>query len=133
MSSSGPDRYVRGSPAQESVVSSLATVLATPLAAGTLVRDGLPDPDATAMAALVVLGALSTGAGFVAYATLAGRAGATRAASTIYAVPVVALVLGVTVAGDPLRPLAVVGAALVVVGALLTSRADRGTGTAPGR
>lgn len=104
----------------------VAAVLVAPVAVATVVRGGLPHPDATAVGALLLLGVLSTGVGFVAYATLAGRAGATRASGAIYAVPLVALALGVAVAGDPLRPLAVLGALLIVAGAVLTSRADTG-------
>lgn len=74
--------------------------------------------------AMVPLGVLSTGLAFVAMATLVGRAGASRGAVAIYFVPVVAIVLGITVRGESVHPLALAGTALVLVGAWLTSRRE---------
>lgn len=74
--------------------------------------------------AMVPLGVLSTGLAFVAMTNLVGRAGASRGAVAIYFVPVVAIVLGITVRGETVHPLALAGTALVLVGAWLTSRRE---------
>jgi drug/metabolite transporter (DMT)-like permease len=76
---------------------------------------------------MVVLGVFGSGMAFVAMAVLVGRAGATRGAVAIYFIPVVALVLGVTVRGEEVSPLALVGVVLVILGAILTSRRERAT------
>jgi drug/metabolite transporter (DMT)-like permease len=60
-------------------------------------------------------------------AVLVGRAGATRGAVAIYFIPVVALILGVTVRGESVSLLALAGVPLVLVGAFLASRRERGT------
>jgi drug/metabolite transporter (DMT)-like permease len=74
--------------------------------------------------AMVPLGALSTGLAFVLMSILVGRAGAPRGSIAIYFVPVVAIVLGVVVLGERVAPLALVGTALVVLGAWVTSRRE---------
>jgi drug/metabolite transporter (DMT)-like permease len=75
---------------------------------------------------MVPLGALGTGLAFVAMTNLVGRAGAPRGAIAIYFVPVVAIVLGVTVRGEQVAALAILGTGLVLVGAWLTSRREAG-------
>jgi drug/metabolite transporter (DMT)-like permease len=78
-----------------------------------------------AILAMLVLGVLGTGLAFVAMSVLVGRAGATRGAVAIYFIPVVALILGVTVRGELVSPVSLVGVALVILGAVLTSRRER--------
>jgi drug/metabolite transporter (DMT)-like permease len=78
-----------------------------------------------AILAMLVLGVLGTGLAFVAMSVLVGRAGATRGAVAIYFIPVVALVLGVTLRGEHVSPISLVGVALVILGAVLTSRRER--------
>lgn len=88
-------------------------------------------PDWSNMLAMVALGALSTGVGFVAFVTLVGRVGAARGSVTIYFIPVIAIILGVAFRGDSVAPAAMFGTALVLLGAWLTSRrqsARPGTG-----
>ncbi len=75
-------------------------------------------------AAMVPLGLLGTGWAYVAFATLSGRAGATRGAVAIYFTPVVAIVLGVVVRDEHVAVIALLGAALVMIGAWLTSRSE---------
>lgn len=75
-----------------------------------------------AMLAMVVLGALSTGVAFAFFTTLAGRVGASRGSVTVYFIPVVAIVLGVLLAGESVVGVALVGTALVLFGAYVTSR-----------
>jgi drug/metabolite transporter (DMT)-like permease len=74
--------------------------------------------------AMVPLGVLGTGLAFVLMATLVGRAGATRGAVAIYFVPIVAILLGVIFLDETVAPIALVGAALVIVGAWVASRAE---------
>ena len=78
-----------------------------------------------AILAMLVLGVLGTGLAFVAMSVLVGRAGATRGAVAIYFIPVVALILGVTVRGELVSPVSLVGVALVILGGVLTSRRER--------
>jgi drug/metabolite transporter (DMT)-like permease len=75
--------------------------------------------------AMVPLGILGTGLAFVMMTTLVGRVGAARGSIAIYFIPVVAILLGVGVLGEPLAPSAVVGTGLVLTGAWLGSRAER--------
>ena len=74
--------------------------------------------------AMLPLGVLGTGVAFVLMATLVGRVGGPRGSVAIYFVPVVAIVLGVTLRGEDIAPLAVLGTALVLAGAWLTSRRE---------
>jgi len=78
----------------------------------------------SAAAAMVVLGALSTGLAFVAMAELGKRAGATRGSIGIYFIPVVATILGMVFRDErPAWP-AFVGMGLVVLGAWWSSRRE---------
>ncbi len=79
----------------------------------------------SSLAAMVGLGALGTGVAFVAFTTLVGRVGATRGSVTIYFVPVVAIVLGALLLDESIAATAVLGTALVLAGAFLTSRKVR--------
>jgi len=85
----------------------------------------LSEPTWGSLAAIVPLGALSTGAGYLTFATLVGQAGATRGAVAIYLVPVVAIALGVVFRGEHPSAIALGGAALVTVGAVLVGRSRR--------
>lgn len=74
--------------------------------------------------AVAAAGVVGTGIAFVIMGNLVGRVGSTRASFITYVIPVVAVILGVTLLGDEVTPLALVGTALVIVGALLASRRD---------
>jgi drug/metabolite transporter (DMT)-like permease len=74
--------------------------------------------------AVAAAGVIGTGLAFVIMGTLVGRVGSTRASFITYAIPVVALVLGVAFLGDEVAPIAVVGIVLVIAGAFLASRRD---------
>ncbi|MGH2686707.1 MAG: DMT family transporter [Actinomycetota bacterium] len=78
----------------------------------------------SAILSMVALGVFGTGLAFIAMSTLVGRAGATRGAVAIYFVPVVALVLGITLRGESAPLISLVGIALVLSGAWLTSRRE---------
>lgn len=77
-----------------------------------------------AAAALVPLGVLGTGMAFVLMATLVGRVGGPRGSVAIYFVPIVAMVLGVTFLDETIPLTAILGTALVLIGAWLTSRRE---------
>ena len=75
--------------------------------------------------AMIPLGVLGTGLAIVLMATLAGRVGAPRASIAIYFLPLVAVALGIIVLGETVAPIALVGVALVLVGAWIASRRER--------
>jgi len=74
--------------------------------------------------AMLPLGVLGTGVAFVLMATLVGRVGGPRGSVAIYFVPIVAIVLGVIVRDDAIEPIAIAGAAFVLLGAWITSRRE---------
>lgn len=74
--------------------------------------------------AMIPLGVLGTGLAFVLMTTLVGRVGGPRGSVAIYFVPIVAIALGVAVRGDVVEPIAIGGAALVLLGAWITSRRE---------
>jgi drug/metabolite transporter (DMT)-like permease len=78
----------------------------------------------SAAAAMVVLGALSTGLAFVAMTELAKRVGATRGSIGIYFIPMVATILGMMFRSERPAGLAFVGMAFVILGAWLSSRRE---------
>jgi drug/metabolite transporter (DMT)-like permease len=80
--------------------------------------------DWSSLAAIAALGCLGTALAFVAFTTLAGRAGSTRASVTVYFLPPVAIALGVLVRDEPIAVVSVLGTALVAAGAYLVSRPD---------
>ncbi len=77
------------------------------------------------LAAVLVIGVGGTGLAFVIMATLVGRVGPTRSSFITYAIPVVALVLGVIFRDETVAAVAVGGVALVIFGALMASRRER--------
>jgi len=81
-------------------------------------------PTVGSIAAILPLGVICTGAGYVSFTTLVGRAGATRGAVAIYLVPVVAIALGVLFRDERPSPVALVGVALVTLGALVVGRSE---------
>jgi drug/metabolite transporter (DMT)-like permease len=80
--------------------------------------------DTSSALAMLALGALGTALAFVAMCELAARVGSTRASSLTYIEAIVALAVGVTIAGEPLVALEVAGCAVLLCGAWLVSRAD---------
>lgn len=73
---------------------------------------------------MLPLGVLGTALAYVLMATLVGRVGGTRGSIATYFIPLVSIALGVLILGEPLHPLALVGTALVLVGAWITSRKE---------
>lgn len=75
--------------------------------------------------AVTILGVLGTGIARSLSATLAGRVGAARMSTTTYLIPVVAIALGVAFRDETVSPIAIVGVAVVFVGAFLATRAEK--------
>jgi drug/metabolite transporter (DMT)-like permease len=78
------------------------------------------------LAAVVALGALGTGLAFVLIGRLVSRVGSSRASFATYLIPVVALVLGAVFLDERVRALSLIGIGLVIAGAVLASRRERG-------
>lgn len=78
------------------------------------------------LAAVAVLGVVGTGVAYLLMGSLVGRVGPTRASFITYLIPVVSLILGVVFEDDHVAALALAGVALVVGGALLAGRQERG-------
>ena len=78
------------------------------------------------LVAVAVLGVVGTGVAYLLMGTLVGRVGPTRSSFITYLIPVVSLVLGVVFKDDHVAALALIGVALVVGGAVLASRQERG-------
>ncbi len=74
--------------------------------------------------ALLAVGILGTGVAFVLMGTLSGRVGPIRSAFITYAIPVVAMILGVVFRDEIVAPVVVIGVVLVIAGALLASRRE---------
>jgi drug/metabolite transporter (DMT)-like permease len=72
--------------------------------------------------AVVALGALGTALAFYWFTTLMGRVGSTRGSVAIYIVPIVAILLGAALLDETIHLAAVLGTALVLAGAYITSR-----------
>jgi drug/metabolite transporter (DMT)-like permease len=100
----------------------IAMVLTTPFGIAGAATSSMAATSALAVAALGVGG---TGLAYVTMATLVGRAGATRGSIAVYFIPIVAIVLGVWLRNETVTPAALVGMALILVGAFATSRAGR--------
>jgi drug/metabolite transporter (DMT)-like permease len=103
----------------------LSSVLLAPVAAA-----GVPDSEFTAqaMVAVAILGVVGTGVARALAATLGGRVGAARMATTTYLIPVVAVILGVVFLDETIAPLAIVGMTVVLIGAWFATRAVTGSG-----
>jgi drug/metabolite transporter (DMT)-like permease len=80
--------------------------------------------------AVTALGFFGTGWAFVAMTTLVGRVGATRGSVAIYFLPVVAIALGVIFRDESVAAVSLLGTALVLAGAYLTSRREAPVGGA---
>jgi len=105
-----------------SSVLSIATVAVVPYA---LVDLGDNDLAWQPAIANVVLGIAGTGVAYWIMANLVGRVGSLRSSFITYLVPLVALALGISIRGDDVGVLALVGAPLTIVGAFLASRRNR--------
>jgi drug/metabolite transporter (DMT)-like permease len=99
----------------------VALVLLLPAAAASLPSSEFAWSSAFAVAAL---GFFGTGWALVAMTTLVGRVGATRGSVAIYFLPIVAIALGVVFRDETVAAISLVGTAIVLAGAYLTSRRE---------
>lgn len=76
---------------------------------------------------MLALGGLGTGVANLLVATAAGRGGATRASAMGFVIPAVSLLLGVTVRGEHVALVSLVGGGICVLGARLLALAPRRT------
>jgi drug/metabolite transporter (DMT)-like permease len=83
------------------------------------------------LGAVAALGAFGTGIAFALFATLAVRTGPVRAMIPTYFTPIVGTFLGVVVNNETLIGLSLLGMAIVIIGAWLTSRPDIGATSRP--
>jgi drug/metabolite transporter (DMT)-like permease len=72
--------------------------------------------------AVAALGCLGTALAFFWFTALIGRVGSTRAALALYFIPIVAIALGTALNDESVHPAALLGTALVLAGAYMTSR-----------
>lgn len=81
----------------------------------------------TRVGAVVLLGAIGTGAAYVLSYRIIAEVGATRASLVTYLVPIVAVVVGVVVLGEPFGWRPVLGGALTIGGIVWVNRGRRET------
>jgi drug/metabolite transporter (DMT)-like permease len=70
---------------------------------------------------MIWLGALGTAVAYLLFFRIIERWGATRTTLVTYVIPIVAIALGFIVLGERLRPLELVGAALIIAGVVLVN------------
>jgi drug/metabolite transporter (DMT)-like permease len=93
----------------------LGTLLLAPLALGTTIVDGISLTPSRA-GAILLLGVFGTGIAFVLTYGIVGELGATKASLVTYLVPVVAVIVGLVVLGEPFEWRLVGGGALTIGG-----------------
>ncbi len=76
------------------------------------------------LVACFVLGAGGTGVAFALAATLTGRVGAVRMSIVTYLMPIISIALGVVFRDETVTVLALIGTAVILLGAWLSSRVD---------
>ena len=103
----------------------VALVLTAPLAAA-----GVGDSEFawSSALAMIALGCGGTAVAFVAFTTLAGRVGSTRASVTIYLLPPVAILAGGLFRDEAIGVTALIGTALVLAGAAVMGRSNAPAG-----
>jgi drug/metabolite transporter (DMT)-like permease len=105
-----------------STVLGLATAMVAPVA---LFNLGANSFALVPAAALCFLGVVGTGLAYWMMSALVGRVGSIRASFITYLIPVVSLMLGVTIRGDALSALALIGMPATIAGAILANSRSR--------
>lgn len=87
---------------------------------------GIPDSTFAwdSLVACFLVGAGGTGVAFVFVANLTGRVGAVRSSLVTYVIPVISIVLGVVFRDETVTIAAIIGTAVVLLGAYLSSRVE---------
>jgi drug/metabolite transporter (DMT)-like permease len=103
-----------------------AALLSTALGAMVMLPFGIAGviadpPDLAATAALIALGVLPTGLGYLIYFTLIRRIGTTRSLTVTYLMPFVAIALGVNFLDERVRPAAIAGLVLILFGVAIVN------------
>ncbi len=98
-----------------------AALWSLPFAAGGIANSQLAW---SAVAALAVLGIVSTGIAFVLFGTLLERTGITRAMIPTYFTPIVGLILGAVFNDERIAIISVLGMCVVITSAWMTSKPD---------
>ncbi len=105
---------------------------------------GNVSPAPEAIVAVIWLGLLGSGVAYLCYFTILAHWGATRTSMVAYLLPVVGIVLGAVVMGDPVTVTRIVGTSLIIAGIALVNsgptakrlidrRADAAAAAAAGR
>ena len=117
-------RYLQGTGLSPMVLSAAQLAAATGWLTVSLPLGGLTTPTwrADAVLALLILGLVGTGAAYVLNYRIIADDGAILASTVTYLLPVVAVVLGALVLGEPLTARVAVGVAVVLLGVALTRR-----------
>ncbi|HEX9094874.1 MAG TPA: DMT family transporter [Candidatus Dormibacteraeota bacterium] len=120
----GPIIIARQLPRLPAVGVVAASLALTAIAYAPLALPQLPRtlPSARVLLAVAILGVVCTALAFLLYFALIGEVGPVRATVITYFNPAVALLLGVTLLGEPLTVGAVLGFGLILVGSVLATR-----------
>lgn len=108
----------------------MATVLLTPIAVVTSVRQGV-HPTPTRLTAIVLLGVLGTGVAYLLSYRLIADVGPTRASLVTYLIPIVAVTVGVLFLDEAFSLRLVVGGGLTIAGIALLNVGSRAAGPGP--
>ena len=100
----------------------LGTIVLAPLAAGLLVRDGVPEAGAKAWAAVVFLALVTSIVGYLGWYWALDRGGIARIATLQFLQPVSGFALAAIVLGESVTVPIAVGSALIVGGILIAQR-----------
>jgi len=90
----------------------------------------IADDTRAALGLVLGLGLTGTGVAYILYYLIVGRLGAIAASSVTYIPPVVALVLGVAIGHEPLRPLHLIAMAAILAGVCLLQNRSNAKPTA---
>lgn len=98
----------------------VSSIVLLPLGIAGITRSSF---EAASVGALAILGVLGTGVVWALFVGFVGRVGAVRSSIAGYLIPVVALLLGVSVLGEQVQWIQVIGVAVALTGGYLISRA----------
>jgi drug/metabolite transporter (DMT)-like permease len=104
-------------------VTAIGAALLLPLAIGELWGKDLPNPSAGAWLGVAYLGVFASGAGYLLYNYALKGMAASQVGVFTNLIPIVGVLAGVLVLGEPLAWQAVVGGVIVMAGVWITSRA----------
>jgi drug/metabolite transporter (DMT)-like permease len=120
-------RHLTGIPPLRAAAGQLtaAAVILAPFALVTSAREGVALTP-TRIAAITILGAVGTGIAYVLNYGLIGELGATKASLVTYLIPVIAVVVGIVVLGEPFEWRLILGG-IITIGGIAAVTAGRRT------